>query len=107
MAKKSRKYRVYKENVDTGAVDFFDVTMAVSRKQARNNVRWKRFGETSVEDLEEDLKIILHAAEYGSARDIELFNRTRPGQKPVKHYHRQEFPQQQLLPGMGRNAQAL
>ncbi|MDO8183740.1 MAG: hypothetical protein Q7T49_02015 [bacterium] len=93
--------------MNTGKLDCFDVTMAVSRKQARNNVRWRHFGETSVEDLEEDHQIILHAAEYGSARDIELFNQSRPGQKPVKHYRRQEFPQQQLLPGMGRNAQLL
>ncbi len=124
MAKKKKKvqtpkkYRVYLRRIRDDVYRFLDSTSAVSGMQARNTVRYNRFRNPDDPDDNglsfDELRqhgVELFAAAYGSKRDIELFNLTRPGQKPIQYFSRPELPVklpvQGLLPGMSRNAQLL
>lgn len=117
MAKKpkvNRRYRIYKRYVRDNRYEFASVVVAVSGAQAKSILRYKLYADPATKDNGLSFDEILQkegieflAARYGSAWDIELFNRTRPGQPPIKYYKRPQLPVQILLPGMGRNAQVL
>lgn len=112
LRKQRRKYRIYRRFVRDDRYEFAAVVTAVSGKQAKNILRYKLYASSednglSFDDILQKEGIEFLAARYGSAWDVELFNRSRPGKPPIKHYKRPELPVQILLPGMGRNAQVL
>lgn len=67
-------YAVYQ--IVDGKVTFFGFTTAVSKRDAENHMRWRKFGQISKAELKEEYDIILKAAIHGSEEDIKLLNRT-------------------------------
>lgn len=73
-ARAPREYEVFKWHPRTGRVVFLGQTVAVSAKDAENNIRWRIYGDTPKKSLLEERGIKLVGAPTRSAKHAKLLS---------------------------------
>ncbi|MFA6416084.1 MAG: hypothetical protein WCW56_01210 [Candidatus Paceibacterota bacterium] len=94
-------YRVYLQLLATGKVAKFGETMAVSEAEAENHLRFREYGELSIERLESEKGLRLVAARVGTTKAMKLAQLTGELPPAPKVRQHRQAPAQQFFAGTG------